>query len=256
MKEGNYNMAYKEKLKFQFSIYFKNYAYIIIAMILFAVGEGMANVTISLTLNLDINDYYNQQNQVAMGIILTFLLASTDFVRMYSETASHFISIGFTRRKYYLGNVIAVLLTSLVTSAACFASFFMSLKSDASADHYKFIQCFGYKFLSFNVLTALQIIILITAIYTFVYMLSNLAGVLGMILMIRGKYIVPIIMTMILGLLGVWVIYYPAISNYVFRKFISINNSYALYIMVLIMLNFLVYILGKNIFMKIDIKNR
>lgn len=249
-------MRYNEKLKFQFSIYFKNYAYIVIPMILFAIGEGSSNVTISRILDIDISNYYNQQNQVALGIIFIFLFVSAEFVRLYNETASHFISIGFTRRKYYLGNVIAVLLTSLVTSAACFASFFMSFKLDASAKCYKFIQCFGYKFLSFNAITALQVIILITAIYIFIYMLSNLVGILGMILMINGKRIVPIIIGGILGTLGAWIIYYPNTVNYALEKFISVNNSYALYITVLIMLNFLVYILGKNIFMKIDIKDK
>lgn len=249
-------MAYKEKLKFQFIIYFKNYAYIIIAMVMFAVAEGMDNLTISRNLALNINDYYNQGNRVILNIMIVFLLLSTDFVRLYNETASYFISLGFTRKRYYLENVIVMILTSLLISAACFATFFLTLNLDTGEGKYGFIQYFGYKFLSFNVITVLQIIILTTAIYIFVSLLANLAGILGMILTIKGKRILPIIITIILGPLGAWIIYYPNAVNYIFEKFIYINNSYALYLIVLIALSFLAYILGKNIFMKIDFKNR
>lgn len=249
-------MAYKEKLRFQFSIYFKNYAYIIIAIVMFAIAEGMDNLTISRNLALNINDYYNQGNRVILNIMIVFLFLSTDFVRLYNETASYFISLGFTRKRYYFENVIVMLLTSMLASAACFLTSFLILNLDDRAGNYEFIQYFGYKFLSFNVIAAMQIIILTTAIYTFVCMLANLTGILGMILTIRGKRIVPIIITAIFGPLGGWIIYYPTTVNYVFEKFIYINNSYALYLIVLIVFSFLAYILGKNIFMKIDFKDR
>lgn len=249
-------MRYNEKLKFQFSIYFRNYAYIIIAMIMFAVAEGMSNISTSMNLNFNINNYYNQENQVVFNIMIIFLFLSTDFVRLYNETASYFISLGFTRKRYYLGNVIAMILISLLISAACFLTSFLILKLDARAGNYGFIQYFGYKFLSFNVITVLKTIMLTTAIYIFVSMLANLAGILGMMLTMKGKRIVPIIMTIIFGLIFIWIIYYPNAVNYAFEKFIYINNSYALYLIVLIALSFLAYILGKNIFMKIDIKNR
>lgn len=249
-------MRYNEKLKFQFSIYFRNYAYIIIAMIMFAVAEGMSNISTSMNLNFNINNYYNQENQVVFNIMIIFLFLSTDFVRLYNETASYFISLGFTRKRYYLGNIIAMILISLLISAACFLTSFLILKLDARAGNYGFIQYFGYKFLSFNVITVLKTIMLTTAIYIFVSMLANLAGILGMMLTMKGKRIVPIIMTIIFGLIFIWIIYYPNAVNYAFEKFIYINNSYALYLIVLIALSFLAYILGKNIFMKIDIKNR
>lgn len=249
-------MRYNEKLKFQFSIYFRNYAYIIIAMIMFAVAEGMSNISTSMNLNFNINNYYNQENQVVFNIMIIFLFLSTDFVRLYNETASYFISLGFTRKRYYLGNVIAMILISLLISAACFLTSFLILKLDARAGNYGFIQYFGYKFLSFNVITVFKTIMLTTAIYIFVSMLANLAGILGMMLTMKGKRIVPIIMTIIFGLIFIWIIYYPNAVNYAFEKFIYINNSYALYLIVLIALSFLAYILGKNIFMKIDIKNR
>lgn len=249
-------MGYKEKLRIQFSIYFKNYAYIVIAMVMFAVAEGMDNLTINRNLAFNINDYYNQGNRVVFNIMIIFLFLSTDFVRLYNETASYFISLGFTRKRYYLGNVIVMILTSLLISAACFLTFFLILNLDAKTGNYGFIQYFGYRFLSFNVVTVMQIIILTIAIYIFVCMLANLAGILGMILTIKGKRIVPIIMTIILGMALIWIIYYPTTINYAFEKFICINNSYALYIIVLIVLSFLAYILGKNLFMKIDLKNR
>jgi len=256
MKEGNYNMGYKKKLKIQFSIYLKNHAYIIISMIMLAVAEGMSNVSTSMNLNFNINNYYNQENQVVFNIMLAFLLLSSEFIRLYSETASYFINIGFTRKRYYLGNVIAVLVTSLLISVACFTTFFLTLKLDTRSEHYKYIQYFGCKFVSFNVVTTLQIIIVTIVIYILVCMLANLSGILGMMLTIRGRRIVPAIMIIIFGLIVIWGVYRPTIVNYAFENFVSINNSYALYLIVLIALSFLAYILGKNIFMKIDFKNR
>lgn len=256
MKEGNYNMGYNEKLKIQFSIYFRKYAYIIISMLMFAFAEGMNNLTIGRNLSLNINNYYNQGNQVVLNIMIIFLFLRTNFICLYNETAGHFISLGLTRKRYYLGNVIAALITSLLMSVVCFITFFVIFKLESGTEHYEFIQYFGYKFLSFNVVTALQIIILTIAIHTFVCMLANLAGIWGMILTIKRKRIVPIIMTIIFGMILIWIIYYPTTVNYVFKKFIYINNSYALYLIVLIALSFLSHILGKNIFMKIDFKNR
>lgn len=256
LKGGNYNMSNKEKLKFQLGTYFKNYSYIILLMIMYGFTDGMGNMTISQTLNFNITNYYNQGNQVVLNTMIVFLLLSVGFERIYNETTIYFFNIGFTRKRYYFGNIIVVIITSLLTSLVCCITFFILLESDIGSNHYKFIQCFGCKFISINAGTVIQITVLITAIYSVIYMLANLVGILYMILMIKGKRIIPIIITIILGVSGGWIVYYPTTVNYVFEKFIYINNSYALYIIVLIALSFLEYILGKNLFMKIDLKNR
>lgn len=249
-------MGYMEKLKFQFSIYFRNYAYIILLMIAYGFTDGIANVRISQTLNYNITDYYSQGNQVVLNTMIIFLLLSIGFERIYDETTIYFMNIGFTRKKYYFGNIIVVIITSILTSLVCCITFFILFASDIESNHYNFIQCFGCKFISINAETVIQITVLITAIYSAIYMLANLVGILYTILMIKGKRIIPIVITIILGASGGWIIYYPNTVNYAFEKFIYINNSYALYLIVLIALSFLGYILGENIFMKIDIKNR
>lgn len=241
--------------KFQFGTYFKNYSYIILVIAIYGFTDGISNIRISQTLNFNMTDYYNQGNDVVLNTMIIFLILSVGFERMYVETTIYFTSIGFTRKRYYFGNIIVVIITSLISSLICCITFFIFFASDVVSNNYKFIQCFGYKLISVNAGAVIQITVLITAVYSAIYMLANLVGILYMILIIKGKRIIPIIITIILGLLGGLIIYYPVTVNYAFEKIIHVNNSYALYLIVLIALSFLSYILGKNIFMKIDFKN-
>lgn len=250
-------------LKFQLKLYYgdklRKY-YTAFICIVFGIAVGIGNENLSYDLSFHKKSFYSNENELLFCIFMYFIAIVVGYSELYKDNFKYYMDIGFTRKKYYLGNSIICLINSFFTSIICYLAFIVAayfLDKIYLAEGLKnYVQFFGFKFSRLEIVSALEILVLSFIVITVINMLANLIAVSSMISIKNRINVIPSIVSIVFTAFYVWNIYLPVEFNRAFEKFININNNYILYMLALAATVALEYILGKNLILKVDIKDK
>ncbi|WML34879.1 hypothetical protein [Clostridium sp. OS1-26] len=238
MQEGN-------KLKFQLvSVLRQNIWHLITIAV---VGFCLALFSIQNLYPLRYG-YNGKTSYDLFWLLAIFANVNTALAIGYKETAAYFLNLGYTRKKYYKGNIIFSFIISVMTSIVILLVYIINLLSDKLYKLNGIITYMGFHFEGFTVYSYVKIVFITVIVMTFICAFANFMSVIAL----SSKFL-GIIINLVIFLVLFLVIFQEKFSNK-FVKFISyINNNLTLALMFYIALSIILYILAKKVLMHMDI---
>jgi hypothetical protein len=237
-QEGN-------KLKFQLLTILRQNIWQLIAIAVFSFCLALANIQ-----NLYPLKYGYRRETVYDLIWLLVMIANINpiLTNTYKETAAYFLDIGYTRKKYYKGNMIFSLIISFVASAVILLVYIIELLCDKLYKLNGIITYMGFHFEGFTAYSYVKIVFITFIVITFICAFANLISVISL-----SSRILKIIINLAIFVPLFLVIFQEKLSIK-FLNFISyINGNLPLAFIFYIVTSIILYILAKKIFMHTDV---
>lgn len=227
----------RKKFKIKLDIYFRQYSEKPILL-------GIAILCMSIITARQNGTNYINQFAYGYSIIILLTMAVSQMSSIYGEFLRGFSKLNFTRKQYYLENIVLVLMTSGITTIA----FFIAIMVNRNIFNRQQLVCFWYQFQSIDFISAIEIIILNFAFFIVIYMLGNLISVMC----IGKKNVYAFILLGLFALVFVDILWDGKLFDFLIG-FTACNKSYSLYLTGLLITAFGEYYIGKKLFMKKDI---
>ncbi|WP_234117369.1 hypothetical protein [Clostridium hydrogenum] len=229
----------KRKLKIKMDMYYRDYSIQLILLGgLLLISSLMAAIQHGVR-------YENQYTYAYVAGIILFTAFSHISI-LYGRILNYSVKWSFNRKQYYHENILIILIVSIITGT----TFFVGVMINQVIHSRKSVICFWYKFNEVKFLSIGEMLILVLAVFSMIYMLANLIVVFSVV-----KKSVRLIATIIACIIVVASVFLGDSNKnfYPFIWFIRHNAYYILYLGLIVIFTIIEYWLGKKIFMKVDI---
>lgn len=237
-QEGN-------KLKFQLLTVLRQNIWQLITIVIFSFCLALGNIQNLYPLKFG----YSRGTAYDLFWLLVILTnINTALTNAYKETAAYFLDIGYTRKKYYKGNMIFSFIISVMTSIVILLVYIINLLSDKLYKLNGIITYMGFHFEGFTAYSYVKIITITFIVITFICAFANFISVISF----SSKFIKIIINLAIF--IPLFLVIFQEEFSIKFVEFIScINGNLTLAFIFYIATAIILYILAKKIFMHTDV---
>lgn len=238
-QEGN-------KLKFQLLTILRQNIWQLISIAVFSFCLALANIIQNL---YPLRFGYSRETAYDL-IWLLVMLANINpmLTNIYKGTTAYFLDIGYTRKKYYKGNMIFSLIISFVASAVILLVYIIGLLYDKLYKLNGIITYMGFHFEGFTAYSYVKIITITFIVITFICAFANFISVISL----SSKFI-KIIINLAIFVPLFLVIFQEKFSIKFFNFIFYINGNLTLAFIFYLALSIILYILAKKVLMHMDI---
>ncbi len=235
------------KLKFQLIMIFKQNKGGILVIALMSINLGLGNAGMIYYFKNEM--MYDTIPFAVISVIALLSIACTCLIKVYQQTASYFMSIGYTRKRYYFGTFIFSVILGIMSTVITLITYMVIMTMDKTHLNNDIVPYMGFYFKSLSLASMKGIIIITFLISILIFAVANFVSIIALC----GKYFKIIINIIIIVLLVFVVI--PKHFNFKFVNLIfDVNKSFSLTMLSYVLMSTVLYILAKKIFMRIDIK--
>lgn len=245
MKDGDVlSTINKNKLKFQLILFLKKNIAQLFIIAMFSCNLALSNESMIF----QIKNGYNGGIDYKFWILLLLLIIYTYLSKVYEETSAYFTSIGYTRNSYYQGTMIVSLILSIVTTTITLLAYMLSIIASELYKDYDVIPYMGFYFNGFTIKSCIAIMVVTFSIMTLICAIANFISVITF-----SNRIFKIVVSVIILTPMLLILFNISYGSNIEKLIFSIDKSFNLTILLYFLISILLYILGKKVFMKIDI---
>lgn len=239
------NIQEDNKLKFQLlSVLRQNIWYLItIAVVSFCQALFSIQNLYPLRYGYNGKTFYD-----LFGLLAIFANVNTALAIGYKETAAYFLNLGYTRGKYYKGNMIFSFIISFMTSIVILLVYIIFLLEDKLYKLNGIVTYMGFSFEGFTAYSYVKIVFITFIVISFICAFANFVSVISF----SNKFLKIIINLFIFGSLFL-VIFLEGIGANLIRFISYINGNLTLALIFYIASAIILYILANKVFMHTDV---
>lgn len=181
-------------------------------------------------------------------LLAIFANVNTALAIGYKEIAAYFLNLGYTREKYYKGNMVFSFIISFITSIVILLVYIINLLEDKLYKLNGIVSYMGFSFEGFTAYSYVKIVFITFILITFICAFANFISVISL----SSKFLRIIINFIIFGSIFL-VIFQEKFSNKLVKFISYINSNLTLALMFYLASSIILYILAKKVFMHMDI---
>jgi hypothetical protein len=233
----------KNELKFQLLVILKQSIGQILMVLIFSINLGVTNVLMIYQLK-DRN--YTIIPSAFLILLAMLITTNTCLTTVYKKTVCYFISIGYTRKKYYFGIMVFNIILSIISTAVTFLSYVMSVGKYENDIRIPYM---GFNFKGLNLYSYFGILIISFIMLTLIFAIANFISIISFSSTLFTIIVNAVLLT---SLLCIYIKkhYIWKIINLVFDA----NKSFSLIMIFYTIISIMLYVLAKKVFMRIDIE--
>lgn len=235
----------KNKLKFQLIVFLKKNIGELFIIAIFSCNLSLCNQSMIFQVK---RGYSNGMVYYPFWVLVLLLNIYIYLSKVYEETSAYFISIGYTRNRYYQGTMISSLIVSIVATTITLLVYMLSIRAGELYKDYSIIPYMGFYFNGFTIKSCIAIIVITFSVMTLICAIANFISVITF-----SNKIFKIVVSAIILAPVLLVLFNVSYSSKIAKLIFSIDKSFNLTILLYLLISALLYILAKKVFMKIDI---
>lgn len=239
------NEKEKNKLKFQLILILRQNIWQLMSIGIFSFVLALGNIQNLYPLKYG---YSREISYDLSWLLVMFANINVVLTNGYQQTAAYFLDKGYTRKKYYKGNVIFSLIGSLIITMATFTIYSIYLLNDKLYNLKGVVYYMGFHFMGFTAYSYIKIIIITFIVINLICAFANFISVMSF----SSKLLRIILNLFIFGSLFL-ILFKEGLSVMLVNLVFYMNKTFSIAILFHITASVLLYIAAEKIFMHIDI---
>lgn len=235
------------KLKFQLIMILKQNMGEILVIAIMSINLGLGNAGMIYYFKNEM--MYDTIPFAVISAIALLSIACIYLIKVYQQTASYFMSIGYTRKRYYFGTFIFSIILSIMSTFITLTTYMVIMTKDKTHLNNDIVPYMGFYFKSLSLASIKGIIIITFLVSILIFAVANFVSIIAL-----GSKYFKIIIKIIIILLLIFVIIPKDLNFKLVSLIFDVNKSFSLTMLSYVLISTVLYILAKKIFMRIDIK--